>query len=327
MQSGSPSNIIATIIVSAAVAAGTGYFMTKSSCDGKASFSETQKQEIQKVLIDFLREKPDAFIGAVNEGVQAQQDKLRVEIEKSANVVKDKILTSSIVLGNPQADIGFAAFVDPMCPHCHEFIKLAFALVQKRQDISISVIPVAILGPNSVAMARVMLAASLQGADKFKAFMEKFVEKSGELDRAKLLGLAKEAGLDVAKLEKDETSEASSKTLEDNVKTFDSIKAAGVPTVFGGKKSGDLMMIPPMDVDNFSKLIDSFKEGKIGNSAGTMQPAAAGTVPAATAPAPAAPVVTPSSAASVATPAAPAAAQPAAASVPAGTGEVKKDGK
>jgi protein-disulfide isomerase len=299
MKSCSPSSLIPAVVVSAAVALGTSYFMAKH--ESKKPFEDTKKEEIQKIFMDFLRDKPDSFIGAVNEGVQGQQDKLRLEIEKNANTAKDQLFSSGITLGTPKSDVRFVSFVDPMCPHCHEFMKLALTLVQKRQDFSMNIIPVAILGPNSGAVGRTMIAASLQGVDKFKLFMEKFIDKAAELDRAKLLLLAKEAGLDVARLEKDEASEATEKTLTENVKLFDSLKAAGVPTVFGGKQSDDLMMIPPMDLDSFSKLIDSIKE-KTKSSAGTTEPA--------------------TSPASTQTPLASKADQAAA-----GTAEVKKDGK
>jgi protein-disulfide isomerase len=273
------SGYISAAVISATVALGTTYFMTKS--ETKGTFTDAQKQEIQKTLLDFLREKPDAFIGAVNEGVQNQQDKLRADIEKNANSAKDTLFTSGIALGNAQADVRFASFIDPMCPHCHEYMKLAFSLLQKRQDFTMNLIPVAILGPNSVAVGRTMIAASLQGVEKFKTFMEKFIDKAADLDRAKLLVLAKESGLDVAKLEKDEASEATEKALTENVRLFDSLKTSAVPTVFGGKKLGNLIIIPPMDLDNFSKLIDSIREDKHQSApAGTT--AAAGTVSAGT---------------------------------------------
>lgn len=275
------SGYISAAVVSGIVALGTSYFMTKA--ETKSAFTDAQKQEIQKTLLDFLREKPDAFIGAVNEGVQNQQDKLRADIEKNANSAKDTLFTSGIPLGNAQAEVRFASFVDPMCPHCHEYIKLAFALLQKRQDFTMNIIPVAILGPNSVAVGRTMIAASLQGVDKFKTFMEKFIDKAADLDRTKLLVLAKESGLDVAKLEKDETSETTEKALAENVRLFDSLKAAGVPTVFGGKKTGDLVIVPPMDLDNFSKLIDSIRENKHVESAASTIGAPAATAAAAAA--------------------------------------------
>lgn len=227
----------------------------------KGRFSAEDRQEIQDIFLQMIREKPDMFMGAVSDAMQAQQDKMRGDMEKAATNIKDKLLTTGITLGSPKPDVHLIAFFDPMCPHCHDFYRLAAALVDKRKDLAIHIIPVAILGPNSVAMAKILLATSQQGVDKMHSFFLKFVNKTAEIDRAKLLQMAKDSGIDVAKMEKDELAEATEKNLISLTQLAEQLKIPGVPTIFGLQKDGKLVIVPPMDIDGFNKALDSLKGG------------------------------------------------------------------
>jgi protein-disulfide isomerase len=224
-----------------------------------SSFNTQQQQEIQNIFLELIREKPELFMGAMNEGMQAQQDKLRIEMEKGATDMKDKLVSTGISLGSPQASVHMIAFMDPMCPHCHEFHKIVNVLLQKRQDIVIHVIPVAILGPNSVAMSKILIATAKQGADKMNNFFNKFISKTSDIDRTKLLQMAKDSGVDVAKMEKEEVAEETEKTLIAYTQLAEQLKVPGVPTVFGVQKDGKVVIVPPMDIDGFNKAIDSLK--------------------------------------------------------------------
>lgn len=225
----------------------------------KGRFNAEDRQEIQEIFLQMIREKPDMFMGAVSDAMQAQQDKMRGDMEKAATNMKDKLLTTGITLGSPKPEVHLIAFFDPMCPHCHDFYRLAAALVEKRKDLAIHIIPVAILGPNSVAMAKILLATSQQGVDKMNSFFLKFVNKTAEIDRAKLLQMAKDSGIDVAKMEKDELAEATEKTLVSLTQLAEQLKIPGVPTIFGLQKDGKLVIVPPMDIDGFNKTLDSLK--------------------------------------------------------------------
>jgi len=227
----------------------------------KGRFNNDDRQEIQDIFLQMIREKPDLFISAVNDAMQAQQDKMRTDMEKAATDMKDKLLTTGITLGAAKPEAHLVAFFDPMCPHCHDFYRLAAALVEKRHDLAIHIIPIAILGPNSVAMAKILLATSQQGVEKMNAFFLKFINKTAEIDRAKLLQMAKDSGIDVAKMEKDELAEATEKTLVSLTQLAEQMKIPGVPTIFGLQKDGKLVIVPPMDIDGFNKAIDSLKGG------------------------------------------------------------------
>ncbi len=228
----------------------------------KILFNSDQRAEIQQIFLDSIREKPDLFINAMNDGVQAQQDKLRIDMEKSATEKQKELLGSSVILGSPQANIRLLAFVDPLCPHCQNFKKIALTLLQKRQDVAFYLIPIAILGPNSAVLSKAIIAASKQGEVKFATFIQKLSDKKSGVDVGKLPQLAKEALLDTTQFEKDINSDDIQKQLLSNTTLAEALKIPGVPTIFGVQNNGTLSIVPPMDINGFNQVLDNIKTDK-----------------------------------------------------------------
>lgn len=267
------------LLIGAAVIVTGGYFFYKptahanktpaSAVTEKASeksvsqaFSDQQKQEIQDLFLKFIKDKPDVVIGAINEAMQLQQEKAKTEMVKIVNDNKDKLLAAGISLGDPKATVNLVAFVDPLCHFCHEFEKVTLAILQKRQDVNIRLLPVPLLAPNSLVISKFMIAAANQGTDKFKAFLNKLLEGTdNKIELAGLMKLGKDAGLDMQKLEKDVASEETDKIIKSNAALADQIKIPGVPSVFGfNEKEG--IVVQPMDLESFNKFLDDFKAGK-----------------------------------------------------------------
>ncbi len=226
------------------------------------TFNADQRAEIQQIFLESIREKPDLFINAMNDGVQAQQDKLRVDMEKAASLKSKELLESAIVLGSTEAKVKLIALVDPLCPHCQNFERIALNILQKRQDVAFYLVPVSILGANSAMIAKAMIAASKQGTDKLNAFIQHMNDKKGDIDTAKLTQIVKAAALDAVQFEKDINGEAVQKQLLSNTAMAESLKIPGVPTIFGVQSNGELTVVPPMDINGFNQLIDNIKADK-----------------------------------------------------------------
>lgn len=226
------------------------------------SFSDQQKQEIQDLFLKFIKDKPEIVIGAINEAMQLQQEKAKTEMVKIVNDNKDKLLAAGISLGDPKATVNLIAFVDPLCHFCHEFEKVTLAILKKRQDVNIRLLPVPLLAPNSLLISKFMIASANQGTDKFKSFLNKLLEGiDNKIDQVGLVKLAKDAGLDTQKLEKDVDSEEIDKLIKSNATLADQIKIPGVPSVFGFNDK-ESIVVQPMDLDSFNKFLDDFKAGK-----------------------------------------------------------------
>ncbi|MES2252382.1 MAG: thioredoxin domain-containing protein [Pseudomonadota bacterium] len=273
-QNDSTMKIIIGAVIIAAIAIGI-YFSTNNKSAGiksgdssqqhaetKSTFTAEQAKEIEDIVVKVAREQTDVFMKAINEGMQLQQEKTSRELEKHASAEMDAIKKNAIVWGDPKAAMQVYAMIDPMCPHCHDFMRTAIAAVSKSKDVAFTLVIAPILGQNSVAVSKVMLAANAQGADKSKVLMSKFVDKVNDLTRDKLLALIKESGLDEAKFKVDEESTPIQKQLEENVALFEKLKIPGVPTVLLQNKDGTLFVAPPMKPEVYIQLAARTKAGE-----------------------------------------------------------------
>lgn len=225
-------------------------------------FTKEQRAEIQKIFLETVRQKPDLFINSMNEGMKSQQDQARKDLEKDATTKSKEILEAGLPLGNLQANLKLVAFIDPVCPHCQNFIKLAFNVLKSRSDVLFYIVPVAILGERSTLLSKTLIAAYKQGHKEFSNFLQKLSQKSYKLDKVKFASFVKEAKLNPKKFEQDFNSETVHKQLMSNSNLAETIKVPGVPTIFGIQTNGDFVIVPPTEIKEFNKLIDNLKVSK-----------------------------------------------------------------
>lgn len=271
-DNGSMIKIIVGIAVVVAIAVGFYLTSNKSNDDkkdvvaensvAKTIFSDDQAKAIEDIVIKVAREKTDVFMKAINDGMQMQQEKASKDLEKNASAEKEAFKKNAIVWGTSKAALQVYVMIDPMCPHCHDFMRTAITTVDKSSDVAFTLVVAPILGANSVAVSKVMLAAAAQSVDKTKVLMGKFVDKASDLTRDKLLAIIKESGIDESQFIKDEESAAVQKKLEENVMLIEKLKIPGVPTVFIQNKDGSLFAVPPLKTEAYLKLVTRLKAGE-----------------------------------------------------------------
>lgn len=272
-ENGSTMKILIGVAVVAVV--GMGIYLSKGNKPNEAKnelatkssgtssvFSAEQTKAIEEIVVKVAREQTDVFMKAINDGMQLQQEKASRDLEKNATQELEGIKKNAILWGDPKAPLQVYAMIDPMCPHCHDFMKTAIAALDKSKDVAFTLVVAPILGANSVAVSKVMLAAAKQNTDKSKVLMGKFADKVNDLTREKLLELIKDSGLDVAKFKTDEESPAIQKQLEENVALFEKLKIPGVPTVLLKNKDGALFAAPPVKAEVYAKLAVRIKAGE-----------------------------------------------------------------
>ena len=228
----------------------------------KHSFNTDQIAEIQQILLETIREKSEQFISAVNDGMQAQQDKGRKDLEKSATSESKRLLSAAIPFNIHEAQVKLIAFIDPLCPHCQTFEKLALSTMNQRKDVTFYFIPIGVLGENSEIVSKAIITAAKLSPQKFSTFIKKLVEKYTKLDKAKLAALVKDSGLDAKKFEKELNSDETHNKLAENNNLAKDLKISGVPTVFAVQGNGGFVIVPPTDAKDFGKIIDNIKANK-----------------------------------------------------------------
>jgi protein-disulfide isomerase len=95
-----------------------------------------------------------------------------------------------------------------------------------------------VLGEGSVEAARVAVAVRMQdpAGKKYLDFHQKLLGGRGPADKARALAAAKDAGLDVARIEKDITSPEVRATIEENYKLAEAMGMNGTPSYVIGKQ-------------------------------------------------------------------------------------------
>jgi protein-disulfide isomerase len=137
-----------------------------------------------------------------------------------------------VVLGNPQGDVTFVEFFDYNCGYCKRALNDMVELMGKDPKLKVVLKEFPVLGPGSVEAAQVAVAVRMQDktGKKYLDFHQKLLGGRGQVDKAKALAVAKDVGMDMARLDKDLKSDEVSKTIEESMKLAEALGLNGTPS-------------------------------------------------------------------------------------------------
>ena len=110
-----------------------------------------------------------------------------------------------VVLGNKDGDVTFVEFFDYNCGYCKRAMADMLDLMKTDPKLKVVLKEFPVLSEGSVEAARVAVAVRMQdpGGKKYLDFHQKLLGGRGQADKARAIAAAKDAGLDIARLEKD----------------------------------------------------------------------------------------------------------------------------
>jgi protein-disulfide isomerase len=195
-------------------------------------FSTAQRGEIEKIIRDYLLAHPEVLQEAIAELEKRQQV---AETEKARSAVKnhsDALFNSprQVTLGNAQGDVTFVEFFDYNCGYCKRALSDMIELMKKDPKLKVVLKEFPVLGPGSLEAAQVAVAVRMQDPKKYLDFHQKLLMGRGQADKARALAVAKEVGLDVARIERDLKGEEVAKTLEESMKLAEALGLNGTPS-------------------------------------------------------------------------------------------------
>jgi len=202
-------------------------------------FSPAQRSQIESVIRDYLLKNPELLQEVMGE-LEKKQAAAEVAKHKAAIAQHADILFSSprqVTIGNPQGDVTFVEFFDYNCGYC----KRAMAdMLELMKDPKLKVVlkEFPVLGPGSVEAAQVAVAVRMQdkSGKKYLDFHQRLLGSRGQADKARALAAAKEAGLDMARLEKDMVSAEVQTSLQESFKLAESLGLNGTPSYVIGNE-------------------------------------------------------------------------------------------
>src|SRR5471032_44109 len=169
----------------------------------------------------------------------AETEKHEASVSENASTIFNS--PRGVVLGNKDGDVTFVEFFDYNCGYCKRAMTDMLDLMKSDPKLKVVLKEFPVLGPGSVEAAQVAVAARLQDASgkKYLDFHQKLLGGRGQADKARAMAAAKEAGYDMAKLEKDISSPEVRATLEENFKLAEDMGMNGTQSYVMGKE-GDV---------------------------------------------------------------------------------------
>lgn len=202
------------------------------------TFSADQRQEIESIIKSYLLEHPEVMQDVMAE-LDKRQQAAEAEKHRTAVIENKATLFSSphqVVLGNPQGNVTMVEFFDYNCGFCKRALPDMLTLLKTNPDLKFVLKEFPVLGEGSVEAAHVAVAARMQDATgkKYLEFHQKLLGGRGPADKARALAVAKEVGFDMARIEKDMTSDEVKKTIDEDMKLADALGVNGTPSYVVG---------------------------------------------------------------------------------------------
>ena len=199
-------------------------------------FDEKQKQEIRKIVRDYLIRNPEVIVEALQEMRRRDEAAKLAATEKAVEESRDALLRNAAdpVGGNRQGSTTVVEFFDYNCGWCKRAYPHMLAAVKADGNIRIVFKEYPILAPSSRLAARAALAAAKQG--KYREMHDRLMRHRGALDEAKIMAIAARAGLDIAKLKADMGAREIAAAIEANLALAGRLGIRGTPAFVIGSK-------------------------------------------------------------------------------------------
>ncbi len=202
------------------------------------TFSADQRQEIGTIVKEYLLAHPEVL-----QDVMAEVEKRQAaaDAEKHRTAVADNTATlfsstHQVVLGNPHGNVTMVEFFDYNCGFCKRALPDMLNLIKTNPNLKFVLKEFPVLGEGSVEAAHVAVAARMQDTTgkKYIEFHQKLLGGRGPADKARALAVAKDVGFDMARIEKDMSSDEVKKTIDESMKLAEALGVNGTPSYVVG---------------------------------------------------------------------------------------------
>ena len=195
-----------------------------------AMAQEISDDRIKKLAIEAILENPQVIMEAVailkkRESDQAASGTKSIRLQLESD-------PGSPNLGNINGDVTVIEFFDYNCGYCRQAGKTIQALIASDPNIRIIFREWPVLGEGSTFAARAVLASAEQG--KYEEFHWALMNGKVRANKAVVMKVARDLGLDIAKLEADMVSEAVDLHLEKSNILAQKLGFTGTPAFIVG---------------------------------------------------------------------------------------------
>ena len=226
------------------------------------SFSDSQRSDIETIIRNYLVSHPEVLEESMAELNKRQAAAEAEKHEASVASNADTIFNSprGVVLGNKDGDVTFVEFFDYNCGYCKRAMADMLELLKTDPKLKVVLKEFPVLSEGSVEAAKVAVAVRMQDptGKKYLDFHQKLLGGRGPADKARALAAAKDAGLDMARIDKDLASPEVKATIEENFKLAEDMGMNGTPSYVIGKQ----IVVGAVGLDGLKEKIGIARCGK-----------------------------------------------------------------
>ena len=225
-------------------------------------FSSSQRSEVERIVREYLIAHPEVLQEAMSE-LDKRQTAAQAEKHQAAIKQYSEALFSSprqVVLGNPNGNVTFVEFFDYNCGYCKRAMDDMLTLLKDDPKLKVVLKEFPVLGPGSVEAAQVAVAVHMQDktGKKYLEFHQKLLGGRGEANKARALAVAKDIGLDMARLEKDIASPEVKASLQESFKLAEALGLNGTPSYV----IGDNVVVGAVGLEALKEKVNTSRCGK-----------------------------------------------------------------
>ena len=190
------------------------------------------KTAIEKIVHDYLLSHPE-LLQEISRALDAKQEaaEQKMRADALAGLGRKVLLDPKIayVTGPSNAKVTLVEFFDYRCPHCKNSLGAMKKLTETNKTVRFACIEFPILTDDSTVAAHAALAARRQ-AGKYLPFHFALMGTTGPLPKDRILSIAKQAGLDTIRLEKDMADPAIADAIKQSIALAAKLHFNGTPT-------------------------------------------------------------------------------------------------
>lgn len=243
-----------SLTLAALAAAGLAFIATPAG-----ALTDKDRPEIEAIIKDYLVKHPEVLRDALEslEKMQASEETKKKSAIIAANhkVIFDSPRGPSF--GNSKGDVTLVEFFDYNCGYCKHALGDVMKLVKDDPKLKVVLKEFPVLGPGSVDAAKVAVAVRMQDSGhKYFEFHKRLLGERGEANKERALAAAKDAGFDVARIQKDMGSPEVANTIRESMGIAQALGINGTPTFI----VADEMIVGAMGYDALKSKIDAVRK-------------------------------------------------------------------
>jgi protein-disulfide isomerase len=203
-----------------------------------SDMTETEREALRTEIRAYLLDYPEVLMEAINilearRKADTRQADAALIAASSEQLYNDP---DSWVFGNPDGDVTLVEFADYRCGYCKKAHPEVRELLKRDPNIRLVVKEYPILGPDSMAAARMALAALDLDPANFEALNDALMRFEGQLTEATAYQIASRVGYDIAALKKRAASAEIEARIGDNYALARTLGLQGTPSFILGNQ-------------------------------------------------------------------------------------------